>query len=319
MADVREPLSGEYYELNATNWFINHTEDGYEYWANWFGAQPVTTKYSDTYPTHYTVGDTTYYVGSIRASLVEGFQDWAAIYRITSTYEEPITPVVVPNNVVPPTAPTGSLTNPISSQNIVDRFEAYFNLFNSDISTIAYQDIIVDTAPGSWTLLAQAGLSPDKTVPYQYVTTSGIEGADGKVNAWRLFSALRDQVNDYTKIRRMNLILRILGAGGNNGSRLTGSKAVSGRTYIEIWNMSGYVHYTSDLRRVGTSRLEDEGLTPSGVGLTSGTVIDDVVLQNFMYKCIIAYRTIREDVGVEITEICHASCHRSCHSNRGRR
>lgn len=190
-----------------------------------------------------------------------------------------------------------TLSNPITKQNIVDRFADYVrDTANSGISwgTNAYPF-------GEW----------DKAYLFGGDTGGkGIEidgnsvgsGGNGEIAADSIYQTLIDETYRYTRIRNMTAILFVDGGGGNTGSRPNPGEIYRGTA---VTNMN-----TNYLQGVSAGR--DDVYANNSV--TAGGL--EVMFSNMRS----AYNGARgTNSGDFQTNVCHASCHSSCHGSRGRR
>lgn len=189
------------------------------------------------------------------------------------------------------------LTNPVSKQNIVDRFADYVvATANSGISwgTNAYPFAECDFG----------GIFGGTTGGKGIEINGGSIGAgpNGEITAQNIYDTLIAETYRYTRIRLIRCLLFVNGGGGNNGSRPT----------------PGYVYDATAVANLNTNYLQ---------GVSSGR--DDVYASNvisaggleLMFDSMRAnYNSARgTSAGTWTTTVCHASCHSNCHSSRGRR
>lgn len=190
-----------------------------------------------------------------------------------------------------------ALTDPITKQNIVDRFAEYVrDTANSGISwgTNAYPFGEFD----------QGYIFGGPTWGKGIEINGGSIGtnANGEITAQNIYDTLITETFRYTKIRLMRAILFVNGGGGNTGSRPT-----AGVIYDQT-----AVAFLNDSYLQGVSAGRDN--VWAGNTVTSGGL--EVMFSNMRN----AYNGIRGiSAGNYQTNVCHASCHSSCHSSRGRR
>ncbi len=190
-----------------------------------------------------------------------------------------------------------ALTDPITKQNIVDRFAEYVrDTANSGISwgTNAYpfgefaQGYIFGGGTGGKGIEINGGS----------IGTNG----NGEITAQNIYDTLIGESYRYTKIRLMRAVLVVDGAGGNTGSRPT-----AGVVYDQT-----AVAFLNDNYLQGISAGRDN--VYAGNTVTAGGL--EVMFSNMRN----AYNYHRgQNAGTFQTNVCHASCHSSCHSSRGRR
>lgn len=190
-----------------------------------------------------------------------------------------------------------ALSNPITKQNIVDRFADYVrDTANSGISwgTNAYPF-------GEWN---NPGLFGGDTGGKGIEIDGGSIGTNGSgdITAQNIYQTLIDETYRYTRIRNMTAVLFVDGGGGNTGSRPTAGEVYRGTA---VANMN-----TNYLQ--GVSAVRDD--VYAGNTVTAGGM--EVMFSNMRS----AYNGARgNNAGTFQVNVCHASCHSSCHSSRGRR
>lgn len=190
-----------------------------------------------------------------------------------------------------------ALTDPITRQNIVDRFADYVRATaNAGISwgTNAYPF-------GEWTHGYLFG-GDTNGKPIEIDGNSIGTNAAGEITAQNIYDTLITEVYRYNKIRLMRAVLVVDGAGGNTGSRPT-----AGVVYDQT-----AVAYMNDNYRQGVSAGRED--VYAGNLVTAGGL--EVMFSNMRNS----YNWHRgQSAGSWQTNVCHASCHSSCHSSRGRR
>lgn len=183
------------------------------------------------------------------------------------------------------------LTNPISSQNIVDRFADF-------IKPTANQGITwgTDNVPfGEMSTGYFGGPAAGKDMGISSASFSDTAYAD------EIFNTLVGETQQFARIRRLRAILYVDGGGGNTGSR--GSPG-------EIYNSHAIAHLNSNYAQSITS---DRSNVSFGNAITTGG------LESLFQNLANSYTAVRENVQEITIHVCHASCHSSCHSSRGRR
>lgn len=186
-----------------------------------------------------------------------------------------------------------TLTSPIEEQNIVDRFADY----------------VVSTANAGITWGTNSVPFSEMSTSYFGGTTSGktieISGNNitgDPINASTIYNTLVAETNRYTKIRNLQAILFVDGAGGNTGTRPTAG---------EVYNQTS-VAYMSD------SYLQNIG-SPNNGGVAAGSKASVANMQQLFTNLRDAYNTKRNTTTTIQINVCHASCHSNCHGSRSRR
>ena len=190
-----------------------------------------------------------------------------------------------------------ALTNPITQQNIVDRFAEY----------------VRDTANSGISWGTNAYPFGEFTYGYIFGGDTGGKGiqinggsigtnGNGEITAQNIYDTLIGETYRYTKIRYMRAVLVVDGGGGNTGSRPT-----AGVVYDQT-----AVAYMNDNYLQGCSAGRDD--VYAGNVVTAGGL--EVMFSN-MRNSYNYHRSV--NAGTFQTNVCHASCHSSCHSSRGRR
>ncbi len=185
-----------------------------------------------------------------------------------------------------------TLTNPITAQNIIDRF--------------------ADFAPAS----ANSGIVwGTNSVPFSGFATSyfggttagrsiGISGstiAGNPINASTINTAIENETAAYTQIRNLNATRTVTGVSGNTGTYPNPG---------QIFNQTAKAYLSSSYVQT---------LSAAGVTLTAGSQIASAGLEAKFTDLQTRFNSlVSNTVSVNIN-ICHASCHTSCHSSRGRR
>jgi hypothetical protein len=191
-----------------------------------------------------------------------------------------------------------TLNNPITSQNIVDRFADYvLASANSGISwgTNVYPFAEFNGAKFGGTT---GGVSADIAAIGNNIGASGTT-----ISAANIYNTLVAETATYTNIRKLRALLFVAGTGGNTGSRPT----------------PGYIYDRTAVAHMNTDYRQAVGL-PSGSNLSTGNTITADGLEIFFDGLRSTYNGTRAVNTVTIqVNVCHASCHSSCHSSRGRR
>jgi hypothetical protein len=186
-----------------------------------------------------------------------------------------------------------TLTNPITPQNIVERFADYV------------------VATGNAGIVWGIGAKPFSEMPDSYfgggtsgksIEISGNSIAATPITALNIYNSLVQETNRYTRIRNLRARLSVTGGGGNTGTRPS----------------AGVVFDQTRVANMSTSYLTSIG-SPNNAGVTSGQIVTATNFENFFNNLRSAYNTARSST-VEVTiSVCHASCHSSCHGSRSRR
>jgi len=191
-----------------------------------------------------------------------------------------------------------ALTDPITRQNIVDRFAEYVrDSANPGISW----------GTNAWPFGEFGGYA------YLFGGDTGGKGiqidgnsigtnADGDITAQNIYDTLITETYRYTKIRTMRAVLFVDGGGGNTGSRPT-----PGVVYDQT-----AIAYMNDNYLQGVSAGRDN--------VYAGNIVTAGGLEVMFANMRAAYNGARAvKAGDYQVNVCHASCHSSCHSSRGRR
>jgi hypothetical protein len=186
-----------------------------------------------------------------------------------------------------------TLTNPIRTQNIVDRFADYVTATSaSGISwgTNAYPFAEFD------------GNNFGGTTSGRPIGISGGNIGSGVITASNIYNTLVNETAAYTSIRNLRAILFVDGAGGNTGSRPT----------------PGVIYDQTAVAYMNGSYLQSIG-TPANNGVASGNVASATNLESFFNTLRSTYNSARGSTVTIQVNVCHASCHSSCHGSRSRR
>lgn len=199
-----------------------------------------------------------------------------------------------------------TLNNPISTQNIVDRFADYVTATaNASIvwgtNARPFGEFVAGNMPGATPALPNAE-------PFGGDTSGRAIGINGSsinatpITASTIYNTLVTETNAYTRLRRLQARLNVTGGGGNTGSRPT----------------AGIVFDQTNKANMNTSFLQSVG-SPANAGVASGQTISASGLESFFTNLQTAYGTARDTTFTITVNVCHASCHSSCHGSRGRR
>lgn len=209
-----------------------------------------------------------------------------------------------------------TLTNPITPQNIVDRFADYVaTTANASIVWGTNANPTMDTSPVSGVTAVvevipdsvMGGSTSGKTIG---ITGTNLGAAGDTITASTIYNTLVAETNVYTRIKNMRARGRVTGGGGNTGTRLRNTSN-TGVAYRELLNTVNKTH-------MSTSYVSSIG-SPANGGVASGQTISSSNLETFFTTLRTSYTTKRDATTEYITSVCHASCHSSCHGSRGRR
>lgn len=188
-----------------------------------------------------------------------------------------------------------TLTNPITPQNIVDRFADFaLATANSGITWGTNSKPFSEMSTNCF-----AGTTSGRSIS---ATGSNIGTAGGTITAATIVSALRTETATYTNIRNLNAKLNVTGGGGNTGSRPTAGI---------VYNCTRVGHLRTGFRQTLAAT--------ANAGVASGSVVTSANLESFFGNLRTAYNTARASTATIQVNVCHASCHSSCHGSRGRR
>ena len=188
-----------------------------------------------------------------------------------------------------------TLTNPVTPQNIVDRFADFvLGAANTGIvwgtNTLPFAEM-----PGA----TYAGTTSGTSI----TATGATIGTTGNIiTAATIRSVLETETALYTNIRQQRAILNVTGAGGNTGSRPT----------------PGIIFDQTEVAHLDTTNRAAIGAV-ADANVTTGQNVDDTNLETYFTNLTAAYTAIRTTTVTTQIDVCHASCHSSCHSSRGRR
>jgi hypothetical protein len=187
------------------------------------------------------------------------------------------------------------LTNPITPQNLVDRF-------NDFVTTTANTGIVWGTNTKPFTEMPTATYQGTTSGTTASVTGASVGTAGNAITAATIRSALETETALYTNIRNQRAILFVTGAGGNNGSRPTAGT---------VFDQTRVAHLTT-ANRSALGAVDN-------ANVTAGQTVDDFSLEQYFTNLRTTYLARRNDAVTTQINVCHASCHSSCHDSRGRR
>lgn len=210
-----------------------------------------------------------------------------------------------------------TLTNPITAQNIIDRFADYVvATANADIVWGNNAIPVMDTATVSGVdrfvqVITEAQFGGSTAGMTISATGASITPTDGTITASTIYNTLVTETSRFASIRNARAIGRVTGEGGNNGTRLRLSGNVSGRAYQQIFDTTAKANLN-----ISTANNIDP---PDNGGVAADSAVSATNLETFFTNLETAYTEVRDDAVTFIRSVCHSSCHSSCHRNRGRR
>jgi len=188
-----------------------------------------------------------------------------------------------------------TLNNPITSQNIVDRFKDF-------VTDTANSNIIWGTNSKPFSQMPDATFG-GTTVGTTITATGASIGVTGDtITASNIVNALLTETALYTNIRNLRAILNVTGGGGNTGS-------YPNPGYIFDTTAKSYLDnsYRQTLSSVNTSSVE------------TGQTISQTNLETFFTNLQTEYNMNLANTTTIQVDVCHSSCHANCHDSRGRR
>lgn len=190
-----------------------------------------------------------------------------------------------------------ALNNPITKQNIVDRFADYVQgSANSGISWGTNVYPFPEFSHGG--IFGGPVSGKGMEVNGDSIGTNGY----GEITAQNIYDTLITETYRFTKIRKMRALLFVTGDGGNSGSRPT----------------AGYVYDQTAVAYMNDGYLQ--GVSAGRDNVYGGNIITAGGLENMFSNMRASYNSLRENsAGTWETQVCHASCHNNCHGSRGRR
>lgn len=186
-----------------------------------------------------------------------------------------------------------TLTNPIRTQNIVDRFADYVT---------ATADSGISWGTNAYPFGEFDGNYFGGSTSGRPIGISGGNIGSGVITASNIYNTLVNETAAYTSIRNLRALLFVEGGGGNTGSRPT----------------PGYVYDQTAVAYMNSNYLQSIG-SPNNAGVTSGVPASDENLESFFNNLRTSYNNARASTVTVQINVCHASCHSSCHGSRSRR
>jgi hypothetical protein len=190
-----------------------------------------------------------------------------------------------------------ALTDPITKQNIVDRFAEY-------VRDTANAGISWGTNAYPFAEFSHGGIFGGGTGGKGIEIDGGSIGTntEGDITAQNIYDTLITETYRYTRIRTMRAVLFVDGAGGNTGSRPTAGV---------VYDQTAIGHMNNDYL---------QGVSAGRDNVYAGNLVTAGGLEVMFSNMRTAYNDKRAvNAGTWQTNVCHASCHSSCHSSRGRR
>ena len=188
-----------------------------------------------------------------------------------------------------------TLTNPITAQNIVDRYADF-------VTTTANESIVWGTNALPFAEMPPTNFGGTTAGKAISTTGSNIVGTNSEISAAKIYDTLLAETATYTRIRKLRAILFVNGAGGNTGTR----------------NTAGTIFDQTQKSNLSTAYLQTLG-SVSTSGVTAGELISSANLETLFTNMRIAYTAAFNATATIQINVCHASCHSSCHNSRGRR
>ena len=188
-----------------------------------------------------------------------------------------------------------TLNNPITSQNIVDRFKDF-------VTDTANSTIIWGTNSKPFTEMPDATFAGTTAGTTITATGSSIGSTGNTITASSIINALLTETALYTNIRNLRAVLNVTGAGGN-----TGNYGAPGIIFDTTSKANLNITYRQTLNSVNVSNV------------STGNTITSSNLETFFTNLQTEYSTQSANTQTIQVDVCHSSCHASCHSNRGRR
>lgn len=185
-----------------------------------------------------------------------------------------------------------SLTDPIKSQEQVDRFADYVvATANSGIVWATNNPPFAEFPLGNF-----GGDTNGKPIDISGANLGSI------ITANTIFNVLTSETGQYARIRNLRAILFVDGAGGNTGSRPTPGV---------IFDATAVAHLNSGFAQNATGAPRSD--------VFQGNLITRNGLEQFFDNLRSTYNGLRGNTATIQVNVCHASCHSSCHDSRSRR
>lgn len=193
-----------------------------------------------------------------------------------------------------------TLTNPITPQNIVDRFADY-------ALATANAGIVwgTDSLPFGEMSVGEFGGSTGG----RGITTSGgnIGSTGSLITASTIYNTLVNETATYTNIRNLRAVLFVDSTPPVAGLYNTGTRPTPGIVYDQ-----------TQVAHLNTGYRQSIG-SPSPSNVSAGNNITAAGLEQFFDNLRTSYNSARGNIQTIQTNVCHASCHSACHISRARR
>jgi hypothetical protein len=193
-----------------------------------------------------------------------------------------------------------SLTNPVTLQNIIDRFADY----------------VVATANSGIVWGTNAIPFPELSAAYFGGTTAGkaisLSGAGARgslVAALTIYNGVLSETFRYSNIRNMRAILNVTVTGGAPWNVSAGPRTPGGVIFDQTQKShlnTGYIYGADSSRLARGQPITGNSITRAG-------------LEDLFDRARSLYNDFADDTVTVTVSVCHASCHSSCHSSRSRR
>jgi hypothetical protein len=184
-----------------------------------------------------------------------------------------------------------TLTNPISPQNIVDRYADF-------VTSVANQNIVWGTNALPFSQMPASNFGG--TTTGRPISVTGTSITSSPITASTIYNTLLTETATYTRIRNLRAILFVTGGGGDSGPA------------------PGVAFDQTRKANMSTSYLQTLGAV-NNAGVASGQVISAANLETLFTNMRAAYNTAAATTATIQVNVCHSSCHSSCHGSRGRR
>ena len=191
-----------------------------------------------------------------------------------------------------------TLNNPITSQNIVDRFADF-------VTTTANTGITWGTNNKPFSQMPDSYLGGTTDGSTVTATGDSIGLTGDNITAANIVNALLAETALYTNIRNLRAVLNVVltFTGSKNAIYPGGGGVVYDQTAKTYLNTD----YRQTLNAVASTNVE------------SGQIISATNLETFFTNLQTEYSTQSVNTATIQVDVCHASCHGNCHGNRGRR
>jgi hypothetical protein len=178
-----------------------------------------------------------------------------------------------------------TLTNPVTPQNIVDRFKDL-------VTDVANTGIVYGTDSKPFVEMPDATYAGTTAGATVTATGATIGSTGNAITASTIKTVLETETALYTNIRLQRAIKNLLGSG-------------------VIFDATNVAHMaTSDRQTLGA-------INSASVDATQ--TISSSNLETYFGNLATEYTTLRSNTVTTTIDVCHTSCHSSCHSSRGRR